>query len=110
MPNLSSTAFFLIAALLISAWLFQAYWGVHTFLDAKDDIQKGGKVSAWLYARFVTPITIGLIVVFATFELGALTWWKYCVMASSLLLWPAILIVIAIRTYELVNIWTSKTA
>ena len=49
----------LIAPVPVSAWLFQAYWGVQTFADAKDDVKQGGKVSEWLCAGFATPVAVG---------------------------------------------------
>ena len=114
MFGLSATTSFLLAIPLILAWLFQAYWGVRTFRDAKDDIEQASKVSEWLYARFVTPIAIALVLVFAAFESvlqgGNLEWGFYCLIGSLLLLWPSILIVIAVRVYELVKNHTSKTA
>jgi hypothetical protein len=112
--GLSSIIFVLIAMVLVLPWLFQGYWGVQTFFDAKDDIQKGSKVSEWLYARFVTPIAIALVLVFAAFESvlqgGDLNWGIYCLIASLLLLWPSILVLIIIRTYELVKTHASKAA
>ena len=114
MFGLSLTSFILIAAPLVLAWLFQAYWGVRTFFNARDDIQQGSKVSEWLYARFVTPIAIALVLVFAAFESvlqgGNLNWGIYSLIGSALVLWPSIFVVIIIRTYELVKNHTSKTA
>jgi hypothetical protein len=82
--------------------------------NARDDIQQGSKVSEWLYARFVTPIFIALFLVFVAFESvlqgGNLNWGIHGLIGSLLLLWPSILIVIIVRTYELVKSHTSKTA
>ena len=58
--DLPSYVFIPAAIILLAAWLFQTHWGVQTFLDAKEDIEKKSKASEWLYARFVTPIVIGL--------------------------------------------------
>ena len=113
MFGLAPTTVILISPVLILAWSFQAYWGVRTFFDAKEDIQKGSKVSEWLYARFTTPIAVALFLAFAAFESvmqgGSMSWGTYSIVGSLLLLWPSIIIVISIRTYELVKNWTSKT-
>ena len=59
MFGLTPTIISLIAPVLVSAWLFQAYWGVQTFADAKDDVKQGGNVSEWLCAGFATPVAVG---------------------------------------------------
>ena len=118
MFGLTSTTILVIAPVLIAAWLFQAYWGIRTFFDAEDDIQRGSKVSEWLYARFVNPIVIGVMLICWPVEsfvesvmkgVGA-SWGFFVIIGTLLLLWPSILIVIVIRTYELMKIQTSKTA
>ncbi|GAA3977778.1 hypothetical protein GCM10022407_23800 [Hymenobacter antarcticus] len=103
MFGLSSTTLLLTVTLLVLAWSFQAYWGVRTFFEAMDDVRQGSKVSEWLYARFVTPIGIGLMAVLAAFESGDANWARYGLISSVLVLWPAILIVSGIRIYELVK-------
>ncbi len=114
MFGLSPINFFLAATPLVLAWLFQAYWGVRTFLDVRDDILQGSKVSEWLYARFVTPIFIALLIVFTAFESvlqgESLSWGIYSLIGSLLLLWPSILVVMVVRVYELVKNQASKTA
>ena len=93
---------------------------MRTFLDARDDIEQGSKVSEWLYARFVTPIVIGIMGItivclpvesFAESILksGKESWELHAIIGILLLLVPSILIVMAIRTYELVKTHTSKT-
>ena len=104
-----------VIVVLLSAWSFQAYWGMRTSLEAKNDIRNEHKVSEWLYVRFVTPIVIGLVLAFSVFELtlqGGMEarWGVYTLIGVLLLLWPSIFIVMVSRTYELVKIRASKTA
>ena len=107
MFGLPPTTVSIITPILVSAWLFQAYWGVRTFADAKDDIKQGGKVSEWLYAGFVTPVANGGFIVVACLDMDfrsgdrKLTWSIHCLVAILSILWPSLLIIIGMRTYEL---------
>ena len=107
MFGLTPVIILLTAPVLASGWLFQAYWGLRTFSDAKGDIKQGGKVSEWLYARFVTPVAIGGFIVVACLDMDIqsgdreLTWSIHCLVAILAILLPSLLIIIGIRTYEL---------
>ena len=112
--NLPQRIIIPVAAILVAAWLFQVYWGIRTFLDARDDIEKENAVSQALYARFVDPMYIGVVSIFIALESVLqgfkVSWSCYTVVGILLLFLPSILIVIVIRTYELIKIQTSKTA
>ena len=107
MFGLTPTIISLIAPIMVSAWLFQAYWGIRTFADAKDDVKQGGKVSEWLCAGFATPVAIeGFLVVACLdtdFQNGytKLIWSIQCLVAVLTILLPSLLIIIGTRTDEL---------
>ena len=107
MFGLTPTTISLIASALVSAWLFQAYWGVRTFADAEDDIKQGGKLSEWLCAGFATPVAIGGFFVVACLDIDfqngdtKLTGSIYCLVAILTILLPFLRVIIGTSTYEL---------